>query len=545
MALVRIEGLKAEMQSRGVRFANAAGQGGRIRQGGAGPAEGVTLFLDGRPASVPVCSEFANESPYSLEQTGDHWSLLRRGERIPLPVALPREPPFYRKSTPGGVPYRKIALLHGADCLASTVLQTCCHWGTGSACRFCGVGLSWKAGRTERRKDPGLLAEVAKEAKKDGAKHVTLTAGTTRDRQREWLLFMETARAVSESAGLPVHVQVMPPISVRRMERLRENGVATIGIHLESFDSAVLKEVAPCKASLPMEEYLKAWEGAVRVFGRNQVSSFLLMGLGESPESLVRGCENLASMGVYPYLVPFRPIPGTPLSHRKPIRPEVAMEIYREAARVLEANALHWSAVRAGCVRCRGCSALPEYQDALSAEEERLQAPVLEVIREGPLLDASYEVRHEVFVEEQAMFHETDRDEMDARSLHIVALTGGACIGTVRITPLRNGDWLGSRLAVRSPFRGRVGSLLVKKAEEEVRRRGGRRFSAYIQASRVEFFERCAWRCVREIPDFHGRPHVLMLAAGPAWQQDPFGRPSRDGAPGTEEKGRFADVGSA
>jgi putative N-acetyltransferase (TIGR04045 family) len=132
---------------------------------------------------------------------------------------------------------------------------------------------------------------------------------------------------------------------------------------------------------------------------------------------------------------------------------------------------------------------------------------------------------------------------MDAISLHILAVKEGQCAGTVRITPLGNGEWLGSRLAVRRPFRGRVGALLVKKAEEEVKKRGGRRFRAYIQSSRVGFFERCAWRSLKRIPDFHGRPHVLMLAAGPIWKEGPPTRYSGDGGLDLEGSQPFKAVG--
>jgi radical SAM protein (TIGR04043 family)/putative N-acetyltransferase (TIGR04045 family) len=483
-----------------------------------------------------------------LEQTQGGWTLFRGDELIDLPVALPSEPLFYRKSTAEGIPYRKIALMHGVDCLASTVLQACCYWGTRSACRFCGVGLSWKAGRTVLRKESGLLADVAREARKAGAAHVTLTAGSTRERHLELQRFREVARAIRQAAGLPVHVQVMPPITTRQMEMLRDSGVASIGIHLESFDPAVLKKMAPCKASIPLDEYVRAWEGAVAVFGRSQVSSFLLMGLGESPQSLLQGCERLASMGVYPYLVPFRPIPGTLLAHRKPIRPERAKETYREAARILEAQGLRWQDVRAGCVRCRGCSALPDFQDALTLgrqEAEPREAIRWEVVEGGALLEASFAIRHEVFVQEQAMFHETDRDEMDPLSLHILAMKGQDCIGTVRITPLGDGNWLGSRLAVRQPFRGQVGVLLVKRAEEEVKKRGGRHFRAYIQSSKVEFFQRCEWRCLRGIPDYHGRPHMLMSAAGPMWGKGPPAPCLEDARSGLEGMQFLKGMGSA
>ena len=123
MALVRVEELKTELQSFGVRLSPDIGEGSRIREGGAGPAEGVTLLLDGTPASVPTLSSFVSASPFRLEELQGDWVLFRGEERIDLPVELPPQPAFYRKSTAGGVPYPKIALMHGVDCLASTVLQ--------------------------------------------------------------------------------------------------------------------------------------------------------------------------------------------------------------------------------------------------------------------------------------------------------------------------------------------------------------------------------------------------------------------------------------
>ena len=85
----------------------------------------------------------------------------------------------------------------------------------------------------------------------------------------------------------------------------------------------------------------------------------------------------------------------------------------------------------------------------------------------------------------------------------------------------------------------------MKRAEEEVKRRGGRRFRAYIQASKVGFFERCAWRSLKKIPDFHGRPHVLMLAAGPIWEEGPPTRFSEDTGTDLERLQPSEEVGSA
>ena len=62
---------------------------------------------------------------------------------------------------------------------------------------------------------------------------------------------------------------------------LKEAGVDTVGIHIESFDFKILSQVAPAKAAMGLERYEKAWKMAVEIFGPNQVSSFLIVGLGE------------------------------------------------------------------------------------------------------------------------------------------------------------------------------------------------------------------------------------------------------------------------
>jgi len=322
---------------------------------------------------------------------------------------------------------------------------------------------------------------------------------------------------MGQATGLPVHIQVMPPVTREVMQGWKESGVHSLGIHLESFDTALLHRVAPHKASLPLPTYEQAWQDAVSVFGPNQVSSYLLMGLGEKVDTLYEGCERLASIGVYPYLVPFRPIPGTPLAKSVPLAAGRAREIYEKAALILNRYGLHWRAMRAGCVRCRGCSALPDYQDALdrmAGDEEGISpALILEVVKDGPDMESAYRIRHESFVREQGLFTETDQDDLDPFSIHIVARENRECKGTVRITPLGNDAWLGSRLAVKKCFRGGIGTQLVKRAEKEVIAQGGTRFRAYIQLSRVNFFLRCGWHCVETVSEYHGRPHMLMESA--------------------------------
>jgi biotin synthase-related radical SAM superfamily protein len=98
------------------------------------------------------------------------------------------------------------------------------------------------------------------------------------------------------------------------------------------------------------------------VFGRGQVSTYILAGLGDTATEILAACERLVALGVYPFVVPFVPISGTPLeSHETP--PAAFMDaILRPLAGMLVANGLRAVDVKAGCARCGACSALSTYE---------------------------------------------------------------------------------------------------------------------------------------------------------------------------------------
>ena len=127
-------------------------------------------------------------------------------------------------------------------------------------------------------------------------------------------------------------------------------------------------------------------------------------------------------------------------------------------------------------------------------------------------LRAAYKIRDEIFVEEQKLFSRSDRDTYDFQAIHIVALLENKVVGTVRVYERDSGVWFGSRLAVRRPFRGRVGGLLVQKAIETVQELEAKQFFAYVQLHTVSFFKRLRWKPVGKPVDYHGKPHQLMEA---------------------------------
>jgi radical SAM protein (TIGR04043 family) len=320
------------------------------------------LYVEGVRTTVPTSADYVRESPYVLRGEDDGgWGVYLDGDRLASASPAPR-PRYYDLATADGIPYWQIALLH-LDSVASTVLQTCAYWGTDDQCRFCGIGVTLAAGRTIAKKTPAMLAEVARAARDlDGAVDATLTTGSTATPDRGAMYVARCGAAVKEAAGLPVQVQFEPPSDLDVIDRVADLGIDSLGIHVESFDPAVLARVAPGKARWGIDAYFAAWERAVDVFGAGQVSTYVILGMGEDLELTVEGCRRAIDLGVYPFVVPLRPVPGSLMEEFRP-PPRAAVEaVYRRVVPYLAARGMSAAGVTAGCARCQACSGLGAFE---------------------------------------------------------------------------------------------------------------------------------------------------------------------------------------
>ncbi len=358
------EQLINELQSFGVRLADAA-IGARSRRGGAGPSDHKAMTIDGRTVMVPVHTVASSESPYRVRRPGvDGFAEIERYGVTVGRVSFPGQPRFYALQTFDGIPYSKIAVLHSKDVLATTVLQTCIRYQSRrNTCQFCAIGQSLAAGRTIAHKSPEQLAEVARAAVLlDGVKHMVMTTGTPNATDRGAAVLCESAFAVKASVDLPIQAQCEPPDSDRWFERMRASGIDSLGMHIEVVTPALRARIMPGKARVPLDRYMKAFEAAVPVFGRGQVSTYILAGLGDTREAILAMCAELVARGVYPFVVPFVPISGTPLEDHPPPSAAFMHDILSPLAGMLRAAGLRSDSIKAGCAKCGACSALSAYE---------------------------------------------------------------------------------------------------------------------------------------------------------------------------------------
>lgn len=361
--------LMTELQSQGLRLVDPTA-GAASRRGGAGPSDHKAVSVDGVTLMVPVHTSTAFNSPFVADAPDAQGvSVLRRGSIPIASVRFPAQPRFYGLSTADGIPYQQIATLHGADVLATTVLQTCIRYESRrKACKFCAIGQSLAAGRTIAHKTPAQLEEVAKAAVElDGVKHMVMTTGTPPTPDRGALVLCESAAAIRAAVDLPLQAQCEPPDNDRWFARLKEAGVDTLGMHLEVVGDELRQRILPGKAEVPMSRYWDAFEAAVAVFGRGQVSTYLLAGLGDSADTLLRTSQRLLDMGVYPFVVPFVPISGTPLEDYPAPPPEFMRSVLEPLGAMVTAAGMRASDIKAGCGKCAACSTLSSYEAPLAA----------------------------------------------------------------------------------------------------------------------------------------------------------------------------------
>ncbi len=158
------------------------------------------------------------------------------------------------------------------------------------------------------------------------------------------------------------------PADVRRDGRQRRGAMRwdePVGVVFDDRDLEPARE--PGKSEVPIERFFEAFAAAVPVFGRGQVSTYLLAGLGDPAESIIEACERLIVLGVYPFVVPFVPISGTPLESHAGPTPEFMHVILNPLAELLVKGGLRASDIKAGCGKCGACSALSIYERRLAS----------------------------------------------------------------------------------------------------------------------------------------------------------------------------------
>ncbi len=133
-----------------------------------------------------------------------------------------------------------------------------------------------------------------------------------------------------------------------------------------------------------------------------------------------------------------------------------------------------------------------------------------ETIHGSKGLEDQYLVREKVFVIEQNIDRNIERDNYDKNCYHVVVYESNIPVGTGRVIYIDNTPLIG-RIAVLKEYRGKqYGDLIVRKLIDHCFKHGDKRIIVHSQVSVVKFYEKIGFIAFGNIYNEAGIEHLSM-----------------------------------
>ena len=289
--------------------------------------------------NVPVLETFASQSPYRLQGGPDQgYCIVDDRCSHHYPVRLPPEPAWYSRRTSSGVQMNRIGVLHGT-CLGIYVNPVCAFWNYAPPlnCRFCTTGQN--VGATEALdKSVSDVVETCRAARNEsGVTFVHLNGGFQGSRGLAFAL--PYVKAIKESVGLLVGLQLAPEGDFTRYDELISAGVDHVSFCLEFLDPEWFARICPGKARIHGQAlFIDALAYCAGRMPSGSVSGEIIAGI-EPFDRTIEAIDLIAGLGAFPTVCIFRPTVGSDMEDWPPPSYE---DMRGVMAHMYEACRRHW-----------------------------------------------------------------------------------------------------------------------------------------------------------------------------------------------------------
>lgn len=125
--------------------------------------------------------------------------------------------------------------------------------------------------------------------------------------------------SIHSKCTVPVSVSCQP-VNIETMKKLATAGIERIGIPLDAANEEIFDKIKGKHADGPYvwNKQLQTLDDAVKIFREGNVTTHLIVGLGETEKDIVYIIQRCVDMSVYPGLFAFTPISGTILESSAP-----------------------------------------------------------------------------------------------------------------------------------------------------------------------------------------------------------------------------------
>lgn len=243
-----------------------------------------------------------------------------------------------------------MARLHSTDCINIWPSTNCCYDKKGVKCKFCSI-----VKETEQPIDTTILANNIKillEKTPTGMLNFSGATYISPDVMVDY--WIELVKKIREFSNCKIAIEFAPPKDLEKLAELKKAGLDVAIMNLEIVDSNLRKEICPGKSGISYEHYHKAFKKAVEVFGYGEVSSVLIGGL-QPKEDILEECEKMAKIGVYPTIMPYRPLDNCTEEKKTLCTSEELIDMSKQLGKMLVKYNLDYRK-QEGCTKCGGCS---------------------------------------------------------------------------------------------------------------------------------------------------------------------------------------------
>lgn len=304
---------KLSLVSRGVALPEGLPEASRwIAQANATESVIDIRLPTGHLCTVPVGQPYTERSTYKL-LTDEHGFYLECAGEVER-VELVETPGFYRKKTRSGARMGSISSLHDRLLMLFPTMGCGFFARAGAACQYCQYDSMLNEAEPPMH-DPLDLVEVVRAALNEReVDTVYLYNGYAPDAD------VGLSRLLPLIALLRRHLpyqqialETVAPAELGIIDELYDAGLDIFVCNLEVADETRFADICPGKAANGGQA--RIWEAlhyARAIFRPGAVVSHLIVGL-EPLKSTIHGMQQLVEAGIVPLLIPFRPLPGTPL----------------------------------------------------------------------------------------------------------------------------------------------------------------------------------------------------------------------------------------
>ncbi len=353
--------LKAKMLCNGVNACSetekliAAQNPFGVKRGGL--SSGAKMYLDGNIfVNAPLYKKFT--APMRLVRKKgrgqDTVRIIEEGREVAIGKIL-AAPAWYAEKV-NGFPITKLITAHKNQ-LAMAVWEDCALFKTGKQCKFC--VMKWSQSSPElKQKSPELIVKALRKIPVSDYKGIILNSGMTAGPGRGMEIILPFVQAISEEfPKLTIAVEITPPEDLDWIDRLADAGCKSLMMNLEMWDPKCREKIIPGKNELcPRDQYLKAFDRALKVLGGGRVSTCFVVGT-EPIHILKQGIREVVSCGVIPSPLVgrnFEDIPGYDFHPHTHVWYEDLIEVVGLTAGELRRQGIT-STDQAGCIGCGMC----------------------------------------------------------------------------------------------------------------------------------------------------------------------------------------------